>query len=91
MAYEMKKLNKVFAFLSVLLLVTVGWVFLDDYLRPWKKVQIEAQNIKRKKLQVKIDAANKKINTENLEKLEKQFLIEKENLSKKYQNNLLLV
>ncbi|RLA65282.1 MAG: hypothetical protein DRQ88_03080 [Epsilonproteobacteria bacterium] len=83
MAYDMKKLNKVFAFLSVLLLVTVGWVFLDDYLRPWKKVQIEAQSIKRAKLQTKIDAANKKIDSKKLAKLEEELSEQKQNLSQK--------
>ena len=42
MAYNMDKLNKVFAFLSVVFLITVFWVFLDDYTRPWKKYQLEA-------------------------------------------------
>ncbi len=82
MAYDMKKLNKVFAFLSVLLLMTVGWVFLDDYLRPWKKVQIEAEAIKRKKIQEKIDEENKKINKEQLEKLEKDLETYKADLEK---------
>ena len=54
MAYDTNKLNKVFAFLSVLFLVTVFWVFLDDYMRPWKAVQIEGMKIKREKLQKKI-------------------------------------
>ena len=84
MAYDMENLNKVFAFLSVLLLVTVGWVFLDDYLRPWKKVQIEAQSIKRKKLQEKIDVANKKISGEKLEEFKKELSLEKQNLAQKH-------
>lgn len=82
MAYEMKKLNKVFAFLSVLLLVTVGWVFLDDYLRPWKKIQIEAEAIKQKKIREKIDEENKKINNEQLLKLEAELKTYKADLEK---------
>ena len=54
MAYDMEKLNKVFAFLSVIFLITVFWVFLDDYTRPWKKVQLDALKIKREKIQEKI-------------------------------------
>ena len=50
MAYDMKKLNKVFAFLSFLLLITVIWMFLEDYMRPWKAVQIEGQAIKKEKI-----------------------------------------
>lgn len=83
MAYDMKKLNKVFAFLSVLLLVTVGWVFLDDYLRPWKKVQIEAEAIKQKKIQEKIAEESKKINHEQLTKLETELKSYEADLSQK--------
>lgn len=86
MAYDMKKLNKVFAFISVLLLVTVGWVFLDDYLRPWKKVQIEAEAIKQKKIQEKIDEEAKKINQEQLTKLEGELKSYEADLAKKDQD-----
>jgi len=73
MAYDMKKLNKVFAFLSVAFLLTVLWVFLDDYMRPWKMVQLEAQKIKRDKLTAKIEAEAKKIDQKKLEELNKKL------------------
>ena len=66
MAFDMKLLNKVFAFLSVGLLITTGWVFLDDYLRPWKMVQIKAQSIKKKKIEGKIAKEKKKLNQKKL-------------------------
>jgi cytochrome c2 len=50
MAYDTQKLNKIFAFLSILFLGSVIWVFIDDYARPWKLVQIQARKIKRQKL-----------------------------------------
>ncbi len=78
MAYNMKKLNKVFAVLSVLFLVTVVWVFLDDYLRPWKAVQIEAMKIKREKLSEQIEAKEKEINQAELAKLEEELSKAKE-------------
>ena len=62
MAYNMQKLHKVFAFLSVLFLITVFWVFLDDYSRPWKKVQLDAMQIKRGKLEAKIAQEKKSVN-----------------------------
>lgn len=70
MAFNMKTLNKVFAFLSVGLLMTTGWVFLDDYLRPWKAVQIKAQSIKKKKIEANIVIAKKKLNQKKLKELE---------------------
>lgn len=73
MAYDMKKLNKVFAFFSLAFLVAVIWVFLDDYIRPWKAIQVEAMNIEKDKIAKKIAAEEKVINQEKLTQLEKQL------------------
>ena len=73
MAYDTNKLNKLFAFLSILFLMIVVWVFLDDYIRPWKAVQIEALKIKQTKLQEKYELADKDINKEKLAELEKEL------------------
>lgn len=73
MAYDMSKLNKIFAFLSIGLLITTFWVFLDDYIRPWKAVQLEAMQIRKQKLQEKVEEANKAIDQQKLEELEKQL------------------
>lgn len=73
MAYDMNKLNKVFAFLSVAFLVTVIWVFLDDYLRPWKGYQIEAMQIRRDKLTEAIDEFNRNLDPEQLEQFNKNM------------------
>lgn len=75
MAYDMPKLHKVFAFLSVLLLIATFWIFLDDYLRPWKAVQIEALRIKQKKIQENIQKESKGIDSKELSSL-KQSLVE---------------
>ncbi len=66
MAYDTKALNRIFAVLSVIFLFVVIWVFLDDYIRPWKIVQIEAQQIKRKKLEEKLEKANQAIDEKKL-------------------------
>ena len=73
MAYDMKKLNKVFAFLSVLLLITVIWMFLEDYMRPWKAVQIKGEAIKKEKIRKDLIEAEKKIDKKKLAKLEKDL------------------
>lgn len=74
MAYDTKKLNKVFAFLSILFLITTFWVFLDDYMRPWKAVQVEAMKIKKQKLEEKLAAAQQEIDEKKLEELEQQMV-----------------
>lgn len=83
MAYNMKKLNKVFAILSVLFLVTVVWVFLDDYLRPWKAVQIEAMKIRREKISEQIEEQEKKLDQVKLEKLQGEMKSAEEAVSKR--------
>jgi len=73
MAYDMQKLNKVFAFLSVIFLLTVIWVFLDDYMRPWKAVQLEARQIKREKLAKSIESFENELDQEKLKEIEEQI------------------
>ncbi len=69
MAFNIKKLNKIFAFLSFIFLVSVIWVFLDDYIRPWKAFQIEAMNIKREKISEKLKLAEEKLDKKKKEEV----------------------
>ncbi len=73
MAYDMKKLHKVFAFFSLAFLMAVVWVFLDDYIRPWKAIQVEAMKIEKQKIAEKIEAEEKVISKEKLALLETQL------------------
>lgn len=57
MAYNTSTLNKVFAVLSVLFLLTVIWVVLDDYIRPWKSVQVKAMEIEEQVTKAKVKEA----------------------------------
>jgi nitrate/nitrite-specific signal transduction histidine kinase len=59
MAYSMPKLHKIMAILSFVFFVTVVWVFLDDYIRPWKAIQVEALQIQRKHTEEAIKLAQK--------------------------------
>lgn len=54
MAYDMKFLNKIFAVISVCFLLVTIWMVLDDYIRPWKAVQVKALDIEKQKIQEKI-------------------------------------
>ena len=89
MAYNTTTLNKVFAVLSVLLLLTVIWVVLDDYIRPWKAVQVKAMDIERqvaaakvKKLEGSIDATKLAEAKEQLAAAEKEITTHEESLRK---------
>ncbi|MBY0518324.1 MAG: c-type cytochrome [Bacteriovoracaceae bacterium] len=67
MAYNTSTLNKVFAVLSVLLLLTVLWVVMDDYIRPWKAVQIKAMTIEKQVTAAKIKKIEGSIDSKKLE------------------------
>ncbi len=54
MAYDTKVLNKVFAVLGVLFLLVTIWMALDDYIRPWKAIQVKAMDIEKQKTLEKI-------------------------------------
>lgn len=69
MAYSMPKLHKIMAVLSFIFFVTTIWVFLDDYMRPWKGYQVEALKIKKRHLEEQIKVAVKEIDSKKLEEL----------------------
>ncbi|MCB9094519.1 MAG: c-type cytochrome [Halobacteriovoraceae bacterium] len=69
MAYNTKKLNKFFAVISVIFLISVLWMVLDDFIRPWKVVQIKALEVKKQVLQEKIEKENESINNEELNQI----------------------
>ena len=70
MAYSMPKLNKIMAVLSFILLITTFWIFLDDYIRPWKAIQVEGLRIKRRHIEENIQAAKKEIDSAKLAELQ---------------------
>lgn len=80
MAFNMKTLNKVFAFLSVLLLFAVIWIFLDDFIRPWKMVQIKGLEIEQEYLEKQLNIAEGKVNKIKLTELKKELELAKTNL-----------
>lgn len=73
MAYSMPKLHKIMAILSFIFFVTTIWVFLDDYMRPWKAYQVEALKIKRQHLEAQIKEASKNVDAKKLEELKAQL------------------
>lgn len=54
MAYNTSTLNKVFAVLSVVFLLTVIWMVMDDYIRPWKAVQVKAMDVEKQVIAAKV-------------------------------------
>ena len=66
MAYDSKVLNKIFAVLGVSFLLVTIWVALDDYIRPWKAIQVKAMDIEKQKTLEKIKSVEGSIDGEKL-------------------------
>ncbi len=94
MAYNTKTLNKVFAVLSVVFLFVVIWMVLDDFIRPWKAVQIQSLEVKKKVLAEKIASMEKGIDGDKLRATKKEIeqakiaLKEKEDIIEKLNEEL---
>jgi len=56
--YNPKKLTVLFAISSVLLLGSVVWMLLDDYIRPWKDTQREFRALEIENTRIQFDAEN---------------------------------
>jgi mono/diheme cytochrome c family protein len=66
MAYDTKVLNKIFAVISVVFLLVTIWVVMDDYIRPWKAIQVKALDIEKQKIQEKIKEIDGSIDGQKL-------------------------
>ena len=66
-AFNMKTLNKVFAFLSVLFMISVVWIFLDDFMRPWKGFQIKSWQIEKEHLQKQVEKVAENVDFSRVE------------------------
>jgi mono/diheme cytochrome c family protein len=84
MAYNTKILNKIFAFLSVLFFIVVVWVFLDDYIRPWKQFQIEAMQIRKEKINRDIVEQQKGLDPQKINEMQAAIVSAKEETEKNH-------
>jgi cbb3-type cytochrome oxidase cytochrome c subunit len=69
---KMGGLNLLFAASSLGLLLTTVWMVYDDYSRGWKGYQKEFQRLQAEKTRAQIEAAQKAVDAQTLESLEKQ-------------------
>lgn len=69
MAYDTKVLNKIFAVVSVIFLLVVIWMVFDDYIRPWKAVQVKALDIEKQKILEKIKEIDGSIDGNKLKEI----------------------
>jgi cbb3-type cytochrome oxidase cytochrome c subunit len=69
MAYDTKVLNKIFAVVSVIFLLVTIWMVFDDYIRPWKAIQVKALDIEKQKIQEKIKEIDGSIDGNKLKEI----------------------
>jgi cytochrome c551/c552 len=71
--YNTRVLSKWFAIASILLLVVTIWAAIQDYARPWKVYQRQTQKIATAVNERKLLEADKAMNKQQLEKIEKDI------------------
>jgi len=59
--YKSSKLNLLFTLSSILLLVALGWLLMDDYVRQWKQHQSEFQSLEIEKTRMKYEEATQEL------------------------------
>jgi len=59
--YNINKLNAWFAITTILLLLSIIWMFMDDYSREWKGYQKEFRDLEIEKARVKLDTEENKL------------------------------
>src|SRR5690606_41298363 len=64
---------KIFAVISVCFLLVVMWMVFDDYIRPWKAVQIKALDIEKQKLLEQIKEIEGSIDSKQLNEIKDQI------------------
>jgi cbb3-type cytochrome oxidase cytochrome c subunit len=74
MAYDTKVLNKIFAVVSVIFLFVTIWMVFDDYIRPWKAIQVKALDIEKQKIQEKIKEIDGSIDGNKLKEIKEKII-----------------
>lgn len=82
MFYNTNKLNKIFAVISVIFLISVLWLFLDDYIRPWKAFQLKGMDIEKEVTQKKIQEIDSTIDKKEVTQVETEIKAETSEMEK---------
>lgn len=70
MAYNTKTLNKIFAFLSVLLFLCTVWMLLEDYIRPWKFFQLQGMKIRQNFIAKQVNEEKKNLDQKKIDQVQ---------------------
>src|SRR5512141_929172 len=70
--YSMKRLNAIFAFSALALLLVTGLIVMYDYVRGWKWFQYEFMRIQRERIEQNLKAEEDKTNRTQLANLDEQ-------------------
>jgi mono/diheme cytochrome c family protein len=79
--YNFEKLNKWFAWSSLALLVITVWMVVEDYAKPWKRLQAEFRELERQKLVSEADAERQRLDQAQLAQLQEEIAAEEARLA----------
>ncbi|HEX9669924.1 MAG TPA: c-type cytochrome [Thermoanaerobaculia bacterium] len=71
--YDFGAMNMVFALSALALLGVTIWMVVADYAQPWKRLQAEFRTLERAKVQKEMEAERKKIDDEQIARLEQDI------------------
>jgi cbb3-type cytochrome oxidase cytochrome c subunit len=86
MAYDTKVLNKIFAVVSVIFLLVTVWMVFDDYIRPWKAIQVKALDIEKQKIQEKVKEIDGSLDGAKIKEIKNNISIAEKELKKQQKN-----
>ena len=79
--YNFRRTNVVFAVSSLALLVTTGWMVLDDYVKPWKRYQAQFRSLEREKLRQEAEAERQRIEGTQIQELQAEIATAEQDLA----------
>ncbi len=78
--YDFTAMNKWFAWSSLALLLITIWMVVEDYAKPWKRLQAEFRELERQKLVEEAEAERQRINQEEIATIEEEIRSEEARL-----------
>jgi len=81
--YNFGRMNILFAFSALALLVVTLWMMVEDFAKPWKRFQAEFRDLERQDLERQAEAERQQIKNDDLVRLREEIAQEEGNLAER--------
>ncbi len=71
--YDFTRMNKWFAWSSLALLLITIWMVVEDYAKPWKRLQAEFRDLERQKLAEEAETERQRLNQEEIDRIQAEI------------------